>query len=178
MDISESAHLYLKSYYILEQARKDAHQYLEKIAQTFSSRLEERIKEINHPVFAFKTWVQKDGGRVEFIIEYKDGIRCPELEYLGKLKFSVVYTDAMRNESLSSSTQYVVTGFSPISSAHLTSEFKRVASLLNYPDPYSDTYGELMKDPFEDTVSRLVKIFFDRLSQAIQILEFLAKENS
>jgi len=176
MDISESGQLYLKSYYILEQARKEAHQYLAKIAETFSSRVDERIKEIDHPTFGFRKYVQKDGGRVEFIAEYKDNIEVPELEDLGDLKYTIVYTDAMRNDSLSSSTSFVINAVSPKISAHLTSELKRVAIILNYPDPYSDTYGELMVDSFEDIVSQLTRAFLDRQSQVIQILEFLIKE--
>jgi len=177
MDISESGQLYLRNYYILEQTRKEANQYLEEIANKFSSRVEERIKEINHPLVGFRKYVQKGGGNVDFIAEYKNDVKVPELEYLGDLKFSINYSDAMRNESLSSPTQYRINGVSPKSSAKLISELKRVSNHLNFLDPYSATFGELLDMSFEDIVNQIVKSFIDRQDHIIQILEFLFKEN-
>jgi len=176
MDISSSGRLYLKNYYILELSRKDAHQYLESIALAFSSRVEERLQKMDDSFVTFRKYVQKDGGFVQFIAEYKSDRVLPVLEQLGALKFYIEYIDAMRNDSLPSPTTYVVEGFSPKLSAHLINEFQRAAQQLGFPDPYEKICGEHLESSFEDTVDLLEKIIFERITQAIGILEFLAKE--
>jgi hypothetical protein len=171
MNISDSAQLYLKNYFVLEQTRKDTHLYLEEIAKEFSSRVEEHINVVNHELFAFEKWVQNDGGRV--IFEAKNRTNIAELDYLGDLKFSIYYTDAMRNNALSSPTHFIVGGYSPKASAKLIHEFQRAAERLELPDPYAETEGELLDKSFEEIVYHIAKLFIDRLDQIIQILESL-----
>lgn len=174
MNISESAQLYLKNYYVLDQTRKETHSYLEKIANQFSSLVDEHINITNHDLFDFRKYVQKDGGYVGFIAEYKT--KVPELDYLGDLKFTIYYTDAMRNDALSSPTHYSVVGTSPKLSAKLIYEFQRVSKHLELPDPYTEIEGEILDKSFEDTFNQLAKSFIDRIDQIIQILEYLIKE--
>jgi len=177
MDISESGQLYLKNYFILEQARRDANQYLEKIAITFANRVEERNEENKHPLFKFRKYVQNGGGYVAFILEYKSGVIVPELKSIGELKFSISYVDAMRYDSLPSPTGYKIFAESPKSSSKLINDFKKAANHLNIPDPYEETYGEHLTDSLDNRVTEISKLVLERQYQAIQVLEFLIKEN-
>jgi len=177
MDVSKSGQKYLENYYILEQTRKEVHTYLEALASAFAERVEQRAFENNHPLFSITKTVQKGGGYVELNIAVRKGMKIKELDSLGEYKFYVFYKDAIRNDSFVSSTQYQINGFTPKANTKLSNEMKRVAGLLQFPNPFIEKTGEILEFDFDEMVNRITTTFNERLDRAILILEYLIKEN-
>ena len=175
MRITESSRLYLNNYYILEEARHEAHRFLEDIAIRFSEIVEEHINRQNSELIQFKKYVQKDGGHVQF---YNNTTKpVAPLEQYGEWKYTLEYFDAMRASDLSSSTKCIVYASTPQNKNRQMIELQRMANMLKMPNPYEKTEIELVDKPVEDVINQLAKEFIDRYDNLIRLLEALIEES-
>ncbi|OQC00353.1 MAG: hypothetical protein BWX78_01225 [Firmicutes bacterium ADurb.Bin099] len=143
MEISKSSKLYLENYYVLEQARTEAHQYLRKIIDEVSE-FENYVKENDSGDFRFTIWVRKDGGRIEFISEQEKPL--PGISSVDKLNLYLIYLDALKEKNLSSSTKYVVSLYTPKTKYDIqNSKLQDMNTKLKLPDLFRSTEFELLK---------------------------------
>lgn len=174
MEISESSKLYLKNYYVLDQARTEAHEFLERIVNQSANQFEEYLKDKNNGSVRFEKYVQKDGGSASFVFERKEPI--PGLTSIDSWKFSINYIDAMRSDDLSSPTLCRIYCFAPKSHGKQISEINRMTNKLNLPDLFKPVEIDLLNAPQEDVISAIKNQFIDFYDQFIKLVTALIEE--
>lgn len=174
MGLSESSKLYLENYYVLEQARTEAHSYLERIVNRMANEVEKWLQEKDNDNIYFRKYVQKDGGNAEFIFERKGPI--PGLESIDRWKFSLAYQDAMRSERISSSTKCKVYCIAPKSYGKQNYELNRMTSKLGLPDLYRIVEVDLLDSSEENVVSTIKSQFIEFYDQFVRTVEGLVQE--
>lgn len=174
MEISESSRLYLSNYYVLDQARQESQQYLERIVRQVTNEVEDYFNTRDDGEIHFRKYVQKDGGYAEFIFERKVPING--LETIDRWKFSIAYKDVMRTERLSSPTKCQIYCFAPQSHIKQNLEIKRMAIKLDFPDLFSPVEIELLNSSFEEVVDRIKSQFLDFHENFLKIVWGLIEE--
>lgn len=175
MALSESALMYLKNYFVLDETRNEVKTFLEEIAKRSVYSIEEYIKEKNHPLIEFKIYLQKDGSHIQ--VFYYGSKPLERLEHLDAWKFSIYYYDVMKTTDLSSSTKVKIHGVAPQNKSKQITELKRMSKHLGLPDPYSVTEIDLLDCPLDDVIIKIVNEFTDRYNNFITIIESLIEEN-
>lgn len=174
MEFSESSRLYLSNYFVLDQAREEAHGFLERIVTQTADEVYEYLNANGDGMIRFSKYVQREGGYAEFIFERKEPL--PELKTIDRWKFSMVYRDAMRTENLTSSTKCKVYCFTPQSHARQKAEIKRMASKMNLPDLFEPVEIDLLNGPFDEVVTKINTQFVHFYENFIMIVNALIEE--
>ena len=174
MEISGSSKLYLENYNVLEQARTEAHRYLERIITRVANEVDEYFKEKDDGVIHFGKYVQKDGGYAEFVFERKEAI--PGLDSIDRWKFSLAYRDAMRSERLSSPTKCNVYCFAPKSYGKQNYELNRMNNKLELPNLFRQVEIELLDAPEEEVVTTIKFQLIEFYDQFVKVVAELVKE--
>lgn len=176
MGITESSRLYLENYYVLEQARTDAHIYLERIVTKMANEVEEYLQVPQNGEINFSKYVQKDGGYSEFIFDRKEPL--PGIRTIDRWKFSIAYRDAMRSEPISSPTKCKVYCLSPKSYGKQNYELERMTVKLGLPDLFRVEEIDLM-DALEDEVISAIKTqIIEFYNQFVQTVDALVEEGN
>ncbi len=174
MGITESSRLYLENYYVLEQARTDAHIYLERIVTKMANEVEEYLKVPQNGEIYFSKYIQKDGGYSEFTFDRKEPL--PDIGSIDRWKFSIAYRDAMRSELISSPTKCKVYCFTPKSYGKQNYELERMTMKLGLPDLFRVVEIDLLDIP-EDEVASVIKTqIIEFYEQFVQIVDGLVQE--
>jgi len=174
MEISESSKLYLENYNVLEQARTEAHQYLERIINQMADEVDEYLKEKANGVIHFSKYVQKGGGLAQFYFERKEPI--PGLTSVDKWRFYLEYRDAMRSEYVSSPTRCEVYCMAPKNHSRQNSELIRMNKKLGLPDLFRQIEIELLYIPEDVAVTTIKQQIIALYEQFIKVVEGLIEE--
>ena len=176
MGISESSRLYLENYPVLEQARTEAHSYLERIVTKMANEVDEYLKEQKNSEIRFGKYVQKDGGYAEFAFESKGEL--PAISSIDRWRFSIAYRDAMRSERISSPTNCTVYCYTPKSYGKQNYELERMTMKLGLPDLFRVIEIDLLCAP-EDEVALAIKTqVIEFYNQFLQTVDGLAQEGN
>ena len=174
MGLSESSQLYLQNYYLLDQARTEAHKYLEDILTRAANEFDEYLKNQNNDALPFSKWVQKDGGNAEFFLNRKDPI--PGLESIDRWKFSIVCKDATRSVRISSPDKCKVFCFAPQNAAKQNYELNRMTTKLGVPDLFRVEEIDLLTNPEDEVVTAIKDQFIEFYDQFVQTVDGLINE--
>ncbi len=172
MGISESSKLYLKNYYILEQARSETRDFLAEIAKELADRFDEYLTPRERSNYNVTKWIQNEGGRVQFSIAEKPG--NGKFSHLGKLNFAIFYEDAIRVSNLKSPLECRIYGFSPVDCKRFETEVRRMAESMGLPDPYRVLQTNVLEKELDETVSLLLGQFIGRYEDIVRILDTIA----
>jgi hypothetical protein len=175
MTISEYARLYLENYYVLDETRNELRGFLEDIAKQSLSAIDAYIKDKKHPLIEFKSYLQKDGGHIE--VYYHGAKPLDHLEHLDAWRFSIYYYDAMRTTELTEPTRCRIHGVTPQNRSKQISELRRVAKILDLPDPYTVTEIDLVDRPTDDVIRKIVSEYTSRYDVFIRLIEYLLNES-
>lgn len=174
MGLSESSKLYLQNYYLLDQARTEAHKYLEDILTRAANEFDEYLKNQTNDAMPFSKWVQKDGGNAEFFLNRKDPI--PGLESIDRWKFSIVYRDATRSTRISSPTNCKVYCSAPKIAAKQNYELNRMTTKLGLPDLFRVEEIDLLNGSEDEVVTAITEKFIELYDQFVQTVDGLIRE--
>lgn len=175
MGLSESSKLYLQNYYLLDQARTEAHKYLEDILTRAANEFDEYLKNQTNDAMPFNKWVQKDGGNAEFFLNRKDPI--PGLESIDRWKFSIVYRDATRSTRISSPTNCKVYCSAPKIAAKQNYELNRMTTKLGLPDLFRVEEIDLLNGSEDEVVTAITEKFIELYDQFVQTVDGLMSES-
>lgn len=175
MGLSESSKLYLQNYYLLDQARTEAHKYLEDILTRAANEFDEYLKNQTNDVLSFSKWVQKDGGNAEFFLNRKDPI--PGMESIDRWKFSIVYRDATRSVRISSPTKCKVFCSAPKIAAKQNYELNRMTTKLGLPDLFRVEEIDLLNGSEDEVVTAITEKFIELYDQFVQTVDGLMSES-
>lgn len=153
MQLDESARLYLVDYYLLDQARSDAHRYLEEIARQLAESLQGRMKQWDGGPITYTLEAAKGGGYVAICARRQDD--SPDFP----AKYYVIYRDAMTTPKLSNTTNCRVFGWSPKSQASQAAALQAVATRLGLPELYANQELDLLGAPIDEVVEVLASLF-------------------
>lgn len=176
MKISESSKLYLENYFVLEQARSDAHKYLEQLVTIMADEIDEYLEEQNTGEISFRKYIQKDGGHAQFTFERKKPL--PDIELVDNWKFSIAYKDAMKTIQLATPTKCKIYCLTPKAYAKQNYELERIRLKLGMPDLFRVVEIDLLDAPVEEVVSTIKAQVIEFYDQFIQIIDELVKENT
>lgn len=174
MELSESSKIFLENYYLLEQARTEAHIYLERIVTEMANQVREYLKEKDDGVIHFNTYIQKGGGLASFIFERKEPIQ--KLDSIDRWKFSIEYLDCMRSEKISSPTKCKVFCNSPKSHGKQIFELNRMASKLGLPSLFRQVEIEMLDASEDEVVSAVKSQVIEFYDQFIEVVAGLMNE--
>lgn len=174
MEISESSKLYLENYNVLEQARTEAHQYLERIITQMANEVDEYLKEKANGVIHFKKYVQKDGGLAEFTFERKEPISG--LDSIDRWRFHLTYRDTMTSEHISSPTRCVVFCAAPKNFGKQNFELTRINNKLGLPDLFRQIEIELLNAPEDEVVTTIKQQIIALHDQFMKVFTKLIEE--
>lgn len=174
MGISESSRLYLENYYVLEQARIEAHSYLERIVTKMANEVEEYLKVPKNGEINFRKYIQKDGGYSEFTFDRKEPL--PGIGSIDRWKFSIAYRDAMRSERISSPTKCKVYCYTPKSYGKQNYELERMTMKLGLPNIFRVEEIDLLDAPEDEVTSAIKAQIIEFYDQFVQTVDGLVQE--
>lgn len=175
MELSESGRQYLTNYYLLEQTRTDAHQFLEDIAVRFSAAVKEHLKlKAGSSLVLDEVYVQNGGGYVGFMFSVPD-VEGPQGQLTG-WRYEIVYRDAMRTDSLDDTTTCRVLGWTKKANSRQINEAKRLATALGQADPYRETLVSLVSSPSDDVVDEIAELVVSYYDDYVRIAEAASDE--
>ncbi len=174
MELSQSSVLYLENYYLLDQARQESLDYLEKLLTRAVELSEEQMNALDTGLVRFGKYIQKDGGYAEFHFIRSEPL--PELPTIERWKFAIVYRDVIRTDNLKSPTNCRMYCFTPQSYSAQIESIKKMASKLNVPDPYKDVEFSVIDLPFEEAVQQISTKFIEFKDNFLKIISGLIEE--
>lgn len=167
MTLDESARLYLVDYYLLEQAREGANQFLEHIAESLQEAVKEELSKREDDLVSWGSWMKKGGGVVEFWVEEQGVSISPEMD---AVKYTVAYRDAMETQRLTDTTKCRIYGSTPKSQAAQERTLKGMAATFKLPDPYRNEEYDLISSPAEEVVADLTRELVARMDEYAEIV--------
>jgi hypothetical protein len=175
MELSDSSLHYLKNYFLLEQTRNEANQFLQTIATGLARQVEVRLDAKDYGILGFeRPWVIKDGGESGILLRVREGISGRE--DMADWKYYVQYNDAIRPCDLADSTHCLIWGSTPKANSAQIRRVAEAADSLGLPSPYRDEEVALLDAPSDEVIDKLADVFVGFCDAYAQVIRALLDE--
>ncbi|MDI6711988.1 MAG: hypothetical protein QMD96_01985 [Anaerosomatales bacterium] len=177
MDLSNSARHYLVNYFLMEQTRSEANQYLETIAKELAANVGRYVQENLSAILEFEgPWTTSGGGETGIVLTAPRAGGAPEGSH--KWRYYVMYRDAMKTRDLLDPTHCLVWGETPKTLGAQKRQVEAAAEALGLPSPYRVEELPLLDASLEDTVKQVAAVFVGFMACYGQIVRSLIGDDS
>lgn len=130
--ISEAGKLYLEDYYILNEAKKEAGNYLDDVLKQVHNIVSDEIKSLDKPYLKWEIWVnQSTRGYMQIYL-----VPQSEKEISKKSKISILYKDVRYTTELSNTSSVRISVWTSSEAKYFIKEVKKLSMNLMNKDIY------------------------------------------